>query len=89
MDEELIAQWSLSDRATERIASVFARKIASGQFACWVPLPGNEATADDYNVSTRTVIRAKQLLARQGTARKINGVYVVTSNEGRQQGGAT
>ncbi len=84
MDDAVVAQWSRSGRAAERIASAFAREIASGRIARWQPLPLNAVTADDYNVSTRTVVRAKQLLAGQGAARKVNGIYVATGARGKK-----
>lgn len=81
MDEGLITQWSVSRRASERIASAFARKIACGQLRKWQQLPDNTATAVNYDVNRRTVIRAKQLLAREGAAKKVNGVYVVIAGD--------
>jgi DNA-binding GntR family transcriptional regulator len=77
MDENLIKQWAASPNAIQQIAADFARKIASGQLGRWDELPRNAETADDYGVSTRTVGRAKRLLAGQAMIAKAGGVYVV------------
>jgi DNA-binding GntR family transcriptional regulator len=77
MDGNLIKQWAASPHAVEQIAADFARKIANGQLARWAELPGNRETADDYGVSTRTVVRAKTLLAEYNEISKVGGVHVV------------
>lgn len=77
MDGNVIKQWAASPHAAKQIAADFARKIANGQLSRWAELPGNRETADDYGVSTRTVLRAKTLLAEHDEISKMGGVYVV------------
>jgi DNA-binding GntR family transcriptional regulator len=79
MDENLIKRWADSPSVAEQVAADFAKKIYNGQLTRWAELPANDETADDYGVSTRTVIRAKKLLADEsgGTIWKLGGVYVV------------
>jgi DNA-binding GntR family transcriptional regulator len=77
MNETLIQEWTASRQADHKIAAYFASKIASGQLTSWSEFPDNTETARTYDVSIRTVIRAKQLLMLQGAAKKVAGVYVV------------
>jgi DNA-binding GntR family transcriptional regulator len=74
--DQLIKGWA-NGGLTQQIAAALARKILTGQLLPYAPLPSNESLADEWDASTRTVIRAKVLLAERGILRKENGNYWV------------
>ena len=73
-----IREWALSNRPVMRIAADIAKRIKSGRYRRYQQLPPNDDIADEYGVSVRTLIRAKQLLAKHKVLAKGEGnVYIV------------
>jgi DNA-binding GntR family transcriptional regulator len=72
-----IRQW-MSDRSIAKIiAGDLAAAIDKGLLNRWNDLPDNASLADDYGVSSRTVGRAKRLLADHGLLVKAGVRYYV------------
>lgn len=73
-----IQEWALSSRSVTRIAADLAKRIKSGRYRRYQQLPPNDDIADEYGVSVRTLIRAKQLLAKHKVLAKDEGnIYIV------------
>lgn len=73
-DAEILA-WSCDTSPRLRIAARLAREVMDGKYGNWKLLPSASALADEYDVSPRTVDRAKHLLADRGLMRREGRYY--------------
>jgi DNA-binding GntR family transcriptional regulator len=65
MDYGQIMKWQRGTMA-ERVAADLASQIQTGNISKWASLPLNRAIAGKWDVSERTVSKAKRLIADQG-----------------------
>jgi DNA-binding GntR family transcriptional regulator len=65
MDYGLIMRWQRGTM-TERVAADLASQIGKGSVSKWGSLPLNRTVAEKWDVSERTVTKAKRLLADHG-----------------------
>jgi DNA-binding GntR family transcriptional regulator len=61
LDYEHIMKWQRGTMA-EQVAADLASQINNGQLSRWESLPLNRTLADKWNVSERTITKAKRLL---------------------------
>lgn len=73
----LVRQWQRSGVRAQVVAADLAAKIRSERPAPWQELPPIADLAEQYQVSYRTVTRAKQFLADAGLLRADASRYVV------------
>ena len=73
--DQTIREWDKGG-TMKRMAADLARKINSGILDQWAELPSH-ALADEWDVSERTVRKAKKLLADHGLLRKEGCNYYV------------
>ena len=65
MNYEQILLWQRGN-GVERIAADLAYRISNGSLTRWDSLPLNRTLAKEWNVSSRTISRAKKLLYDHG-----------------------
>jgi DNA-binding GntR family transcriptional regulator len=65
MDYSQIMEWQRGTMA-ERVAADLASQIDRGSVSKWGSLPLNRTVAEKWDVSERTVTKAKRLLADHG-----------------------
>jgi DNA-binding GntR family transcriptional regulator len=76
MDYDQIMKWQRGTMA-ERVAAHLASQINNGKLSKWDSLPLNRDLADNWNVSERTISKAKRLLGGQGMLTLVDGRYYV------------
>ena len=73
-----IREWANDRSVTKNIAADLATKIRSGVLNRWHDLPDSADLARRWDTSTRTVSRAKRLLADRGLLEKAGNSYYVS-----------
>jgi DNA-binding GntR family transcriptional regulator len=76
MDYEQIIKWQRGTMA-ERVAADLASQINKGNLSRWDSPPLNSTLADKWDVSERTISKAKRLLGGQGMLTLVDGRYYV------------
>jgi DNA-binding GntR family transcriptional regulator len=76
MDYDQILKWQRGTKA-EQVAADLASQIKNGNLSKWDSLPLNSALADKWNVSERTISKAKRLLGDQRILTLVDGRYYV------------
>ena len=76
MDYDQIMTWQRGT-VVEQIAADLASQINNGNLSKWDSLPLNRALADKWDVSSRTVSRAKSLLHAHGILTLVERRYYV------------
>jgi DNA-binding GntR family transcriptional regulator len=75
--DALIRRWRAQGNRSEQIAPELAAKITGSQMRTWDELPSPAALAGEYDVSQRTIARAKSLLADHDFLVRANGRYYI------------
>jgi DNA-binding GntR family transcriptional regulator len=76
MNYDLIMQWQRGTMP-EQIAAELASQINNGKLSKWDSLPINRILADKWDVSERTITKAKRLLCDHGMLTLVDrGFYV-------------
>jgi DNA-binding GntR family transcriptional regulator len=76
MDYGKILEWQRGT-GPERIAADLASQIQNGKLSKWDSLPLNRELADKWDVSSRTISRAKNLLHAHGMLTIVDRRYYV------------
>jgi DNA-binding GntR family transcriptional regulator len=72
-----LREWRNSRSTAKRIAGSLAVMIQDGSLSRYHDLPGNGELAEEWRVSTRTVGRAKLLLAQKRLIKKAGNAYFI------------
>ena len=76
MDYDQIMKWQRGTMV-ERVAADLASQITNGKLSKWDSPPLNRTLADKWNVSERTISKAKRLLGDQGMLTLVDRRYYV------------
>jgi DNA-binding GntR family transcriptional regulator len=76
MDYDQIMKWQRGTMA-EQVAADLASQINNGTLSKWESLPLNRTLGDKWNVSERTISKAKRLLGGQGMLTLVDRRYYV------------
>jgi DNA-binding GntR family transcriptional regulator len=76
MDYDQIMKWQRGTMA-EEVAADIASQINNGSLSKWDSLPLNSTLADKWNVSERTITKAKRLLCNHGMLTLVDRRYYV------------
>jgi DNA-binding GntR family transcriptional regulator len=75
LPDDKIHEWAICQNVAKRIAADLAANINKGVLDRRSDLPHSASLADHYDVSIRTVARAKAILANHGMIEKAGGRY--------------
>jgi DNA-binding GntR family transcriptional regulator len=76
MEYDQIMRWQRGTMA-EQVAADLAAQITNGNLSKWDSPPLNRTLADKWDVSERTISKAKRLLGGQGMLTLVDGRYYV------------
>jgi len=70
--------------AYQQLADLLRERIASGEYPPRTPLPSARSLSQEHGIAVGTVMRAFEVLRREGLVRTVpgRGVWVVPQDEG-------